>query len=239
MKCPFCGADETQVVDSRVSEEGDSIRRRRRCLACDKRFTTYERVELAMPTIIKRGGGRAEYDRDKLRSSMLLALRKRMGTGDAKDEELPEVDADSLPAITVERSGETREIAGHNTVKHIVRVDEQVFQEVWIAEGLSTAADLDPDKLIKYQQINSRGMIGASSMPYNALYRSPEYRKLLSDGVALETLTHHLAGGFEQRARSIRQVDVDPASVEYRGSITRGTSSPAMASTLDPFRGGA
>lgn len=77
MKCPFCGNGDTQVVDSRVSEEGDTIRRRRRCLACDKRFTTYERVELVMPSVVKRNGIRVEYDAVKLRASLALALRKR------------------------------------------------------------------------------------------------------------------------------------------------------------------
>ncbi|ARP96575.1 transcriptional regulator NrdR [Bordetella genomosp. 13] len=77
MRCPFCGNADTQVVDSRVSEEGDTIRRRRRCLSCDKRFTTYERVELAMPSVVKRNGSRTEYDAAKLRSSLALALRKR------------------------------------------------------------------------------------------------------------------------------------------------------------------
>ncbi|MGE8638166.1 MAG: transcriptional regulator NrdR [Achromobacter sp.] len=77
MRCPFCGNAETQVVDSRVSEEGDAIRRRRRCLSCDKRFTTYERVELALPSIVKRNGSRSEYDPVKLRASLSLALRKR------------------------------------------------------------------------------------------------------------------------------------------------------------------
>ncbi len=77
MKCPFCGADETQVVDSRVSEEGDSIRRRRRCLACEKRFTTYETVELRMPQVVKANGIREEYDQDKLRIGFTRALHKR------------------------------------------------------------------------------------------------------------------------------------------------------------------
>jgi len=77
MKCPFCGADETQVVDSRVSEEGDSIRRRRRCLACEKRFTTYEMVELRMPQVVKANGIREEYDQDKLRIGFTRALHKR------------------------------------------------------------------------------------------------------------------------------------------------------------------
>lgn len=77
MKCPFCSNDDTQVIDSRVSEEGDTIRRRRRCLACDRRFTTYERAELAMPAVVKRNGTRTEFDPDKLRGSLKLALRKR------------------------------------------------------------------------------------------------------------------------------------------------------------------
>jgi transcriptional repressor NrdR len=77
MKCPFCGAADTQVVDSRVSEEGDSIRRRRRCGACDKRFTTYETVELRMPSIVKANGIREEFDTDKLRTGFVRALHKR------------------------------------------------------------------------------------------------------------------------------------------------------------------
>ncbi|MBF24788.1 MAG: transcriptional regulator NrdR [Pusillimonas sp.] len=77
MKCPFCHSADTQVIDSRVSEEGDTIRRRRRCSACDRRFTTYERVELTMPAVVKRNGTRSEFDIEKLRASLKLALRKR------------------------------------------------------------------------------------------------------------------------------------------------------------------
>ncbi len=77
MKCPFCDHPDTQVADSRVSEEGDTIRRRRRCLSCDRRFTTYERVELPMPSVVKRNGSRSEYQSAKLRGSLTLALRKR------------------------------------------------------------------------------------------------------------------------------------------------------------------
>jgi len=77
MKCPFCGADDTQVVDSRVSEEGESIRRRRRCAACDKRFTTYETVELRLPQVVKANGTREEYDEEKLRTGFARALHKR------------------------------------------------------------------------------------------------------------------------------------------------------------------
>lgn len=77
MRCPFCGHEETQVVETRESDEGDVIRRRRRCTACDKRFTTYERPEIALPQVVKKDGARAEFDLGKLRASMLLALRKR------------------------------------------------------------------------------------------------------------------------------------------------------------------
>lgn len=77
MKCPFCGHPDTQVVDSRGADEGDFIRRRRRCSACDRRFTTYERPELTMPSIVKRNASRHEYDPSKLRASLALALRKR------------------------------------------------------------------------------------------------------------------------------------------------------------------
>jgi transcriptional regulator NrdR len=77
MKCPFCQHEDTQVLDTRVSEEGDSIRRRRRCAQCDKRFTTYERIELSMPIIVKKNGSRTEFESSKLRGSLMLALRKR------------------------------------------------------------------------------------------------------------------------------------------------------------------
>jgi len=77
MKCPFCGADDTQVVDSRVSEEGERIRRRRRCSSCDKRFTTYETIELRIPQVVKTNGTREEYDEEKLRTGFMRALHKR------------------------------------------------------------------------------------------------------------------------------------------------------------------
>lgn len=77
MKCPFCGHHETQVAETRVSEEGDSIRRRRRCASCDKRFTTYERPEVNFPAIVKKDGRRTDYQRAKLLGSFNLALRKR------------------------------------------------------------------------------------------------------------------------------------------------------------------
>lgn len=85
MKCPFCQYLDTQVLDTRVSEEADSIRRRRRCMQCDKRFTTYERIELTMPAIVKKNGSRSEFDVGKLRASIMLALRKRPISSESVD----------------------------------------------------------------------------------------------------------------------------------------------------------
>jgi len=77
MKCPFCKEDNTGVVDSRLSEDGDSVRRRRECAECSKRFTTYERVELQMPMVVKQNGNRTAYDREKIRIGFMRALHKR------------------------------------------------------------------------------------------------------------------------------------------------------------------
>ena len=77
MRCPFCSSPDTQVIDSRVLEAGDSIRRRRKCSACEKRFTTYETVELRMPQVVKSDGSRADFDVQKIRDGFQRALHKR------------------------------------------------------------------------------------------------------------------------------------------------------------------
>ncbi len=77
MHCPFCGHEETKVIDSRLAGEGRQIRRRRQCLACNERFTTFETAELVMPRLIKNDSSRQPFDENKLRSSMVRALEKR------------------------------------------------------------------------------------------------------------------------------------------------------------------
>lgn len=77
MRCPFCHHPDTQVAETRVSDDGAVVRRRRRCANCEQRFTTYERAEVNMPLVIKKNGNRVEYNPEKLRSSISLALRKR------------------------------------------------------------------------------------------------------------------------------------------------------------------
>ena len=83
MRCPFCGKDDTQVKDSRASDDGGSIRRRRLCTSCGSRFTTFERIQLRDLTVIKRNGKKIPFERDKLLKSMLMALRKRQTEDDA------------------------------------------------------------------------------------------------------------------------------------------------------------
>ncbi len=104
MKCPYCAEPNTQVVDTRENEDGDTVRRRRRCLSCDKRFTTYERVELQLPQVVKKNGSRTDYDRDKLKASMMLAMRKRPVTTESIDLALDRIE-EKLVQLALARSG--------------------------------------------------------------------------------------------------------------------------------------
>src|ERR1700685_4465169 len=121
MKCPFCNAADTQVVDSRIAEAGDFVRRRRRCIACDKRFTTYERRELKMPHIVKSNGSRAEYERDKLEASMALALRKRPVTTESVDAALDRIEEKLL--TLGEREVPTKTV-GELVMRELRRLDK-------------------------------------------------------------------------------------------------------------------
>ncbi len=77
MRCPFCGADNTRVVDSRLADNGESVRRRRECVSCHERYTTFERAELRMPQVIKSDGRREAFNEEKLRAGIFRALEKR------------------------------------------------------------------------------------------------------------------------------------------------------------------
>ncbi len=77
MHCPFCDADDTKVIDSRLVAEGNQVRRRRECITCEERFTTFETAELVMPRLIKGNGNREPFNEDKLRAGILKALEKR------------------------------------------------------------------------------------------------------------------------------------------------------------------
>ncbi|MBU1377870.1 MAG: transcriptional regulator NrdR [Alphaproteobacteria bacterium] len=124
MRCPFCGHDETQVKDSRPSEDGAAIRRRRACPSCEGRFTTFERVQLRELTILKRSGRRAPFDRDKLARSLSVALRKRPVE--------PERVERMISTITrqLESMGETElpsSTIGELIMKHLKQLDDVAY----------------------------------------------------------------------------------------------------------------
>ena len=116
MKCPFCGHLETQVVETRISEDADFIRRRRQCGACEKRFTTYERPDVTFPAIVKKDGRRIEYKRLKVLGSMNLALRKRPVSTEQVDAAVEHIE-EKLLSLGV------REVASHH-------IGELVMQEL-------------------------------------------------------------------------------------------------------------
>jgi len=102
MRCPHCGERETRVVDSRDLDDSATIRRRRECSACATRFTTYERVEAARLVIVKRDGGRQEFDREKLASGLRKALTRRPVPDDAADKAADEIEAELRSQGTTE-----------------------------------------------------------------------------------------------------------------------------------------
>lgn len=124
MRCPYCGHDETQVVETRESDEGDVVRRRRRCQGCDKRFTTYERGEIAMPSVVKRDGTREEYDAAKLRGSMSLALRKRPVSVEQVDAALERIQ-EKLLASGAKEVPSTR--LGELVMRELKRIDKVAY----------------------------------------------------------------------------------------------------------------
>ena len=124
MKCPFCPNSDTAVVDSREADDGAVIRRRRRCLSCDKRFTTYERVELRMPVLVKKNGARVDYDREKLRSSFKLALRKRDVSSDKVDDAILRVEEKLIG--TAEREVATHKL-GELVMRELKKLDKIAY----------------------------------------------------------------------------------------------------------------
>lgn len=114
MKCPFCGSEETQVIDTRANLEANTTRRRRKCASCEKRFTTYERVDLKMPRLVKKDGTRSDFDREKLTGSMMLALRKRPVATDQIEEAVDRV-------IERLRSLGEREVSTHRIGDFVMR----------------------------------------------------------------------------------------------------------------------
>jgi transcriptional repressor NrdR len=125
MRCPFCKADDDKVVDSRLTEAGRSIRRRRKCLKCGRRFTTYERVEETVRlTIIKRDGSRVPYDRGKMREGIVRAAYKRPISAERIDQIVDEVEEYLVSRFEKEVSSQT---VGERIAAVLRRVDQVAY----------------------------------------------------------------------------------------------------------------
>ncbi len=124
MRCPFCGHGDTQVSETRESDEGDVVRRRRRCASCEKRFTTYERAEIALPMVVKKDGTRADFDVAKLRASMSLALRKRPVSIEQIDAALERIQ-EKLLTSGVREIPSTK--LGEHVMRELKRIDKVAY----------------------------------------------------------------------------------------------------------------
>ena len=143
MKCPFCSHAETQVVETRVAEDGDFIRRRRQCGGCEKRFTTYERPEVTFPTVVKKDGRRTEYASDKLHSSFALALRKRPVSTEQVDAAISRIE-EKLLALGVREIPSNR--IGELVMRELKKLDKVAY--VRFASVYRSFADIDEFKTL-------------------------------------------------------------------------------------------
>ena len=124
MRCPFCATLDTRVLDSRLANEGDQVRRRRECTVCKERFTTYEVAELTLPRIIKRDGMREPFEESKLRSGMLKALEKRPVDSDDIEAAINRIKKDLMEKGDREIS--TQEL-GEKVMKEFSSLDHVAF----------------------------------------------------------------------------------------------------------------
>ena len=138
MHCPFCKHSDTQVLDTRVSEEGDVIKRRRRCEKCDKRFTTYERPELALPAIVKKNASRVEYNRSKIVGSMGIALRKRPVSAEAVEEAIRNIEERLLATGEKEIASDR---VGELVMRELKRLDKVAY--IRFASVYKSFADIE------------------------------------------------------------------------------------------------
>ena len=143
MKCPFCSNDETQVVETRVAEDGDFIRRRRQCAECEKRFTTYERPDVTFPAIVKKDGRRIDYERAKLQASMNLALRKRPVSTEQIDSAVERIE-EKLLNLGVREIPSTR--IGELVMRELKKLDKVAY--VRFASVYRSFEDIDEFKTL-------------------------------------------------------------------------------------------
>lgn len=124
MKCPYCKHPETAVIDSRLSEDGASVRRRRECEQCEKRFTTYERVELQLPMVVKSNGYRTAYDQNRVRVGFMRALHKRPVPTEYVDEAIQRIEQRLLSLG--EREVSSR-VIGEMVMRELKKMDDVAY----------------------------------------------------------------------------------------------------------------
>ncbi|RCS56779.1 transcriptional regulator NrdR [Parvibium lacunae] len=153
MRCPFCGHADTQVLDTRVSDEGDVIRRRRRCGDCDRRFTTYERIDLQFPAVVKKNGSRVDYERSKLLASFRLALRKRPVTAEAVDHAVQRIEEKLIASPEREISSDR---IGELVMRELKKIDKVAY--VRFASVYRSFEDLSEfaDAIDEVQRVSTR-----------------------------------------------------------------------------------
>lgn len=161
--------------------------------------------------------------------------KKKQKAGEDKPFRPKPVDPAKLQPVSITKTGETEKIAGYDTEKYAVLVNGELFQEIWVAPSLDVSADLNWDRYLADQRKLSAAMLGKSGEAYSALYFNDEYRKLLAKSFALKTVVHHIAGGFERAATSVRQADVPASDFEVPESyrkvrLTDVLSAPAPGS---------
>lgn len=159
---------------------------------------------------------------DEMTRERNVALKGRLGTDtDPLKSDLEKVDIASLPKLKVEKTEEAKTIAGHPTTKYVIRADDEVFQEIWVAPNLDVARDIDVDKYLEYERKMSAFMLGKSGRVFHSLYRNDDYRKLLRTGFVLQTITRHIAGGYEQVATDFKESEVPGVEFEVPESYRR------------------
>jgi transcriptional repressor NrdR len=143
MKCPFCGHTETPVSETRVSEDGDFIRRRRQCGACEKRFTTYERPDVTLPAVVKKDGRRIDFERAKVAASMKLSLRKRPVSTEQIDSAIERIE-EKLLSLGLREVSSTR--IGELVMRELKKLDKVAY--VRFASVYRSFEDIDEFKTL-------------------------------------------------------------------------------------------
>jgi hypothetical protein len=166
-------------------------------------------------------------------------MRKQLGTQGLHSRKLqnatsgeykpPKIDVAKLPPVSVTKTDVTERIAGYDAVKYEARANGELFQEFWVAPSLNVSSDLDPTRYFAGQEKLSAGMAGKSGPLFNALYRDPEYRKLLDSGFILKVVNHHIGGQFERVATSMRQADVPATEFEVPADYRRVSISDVLS----------